>query len=105
LVWILLIVTIVFEVAGTISMKLSEGLTRPIPTTMIFVCYGICFGIFSLVVKKMELGLAYSIWSGAGTLVICFMGIALFDETLNVLKVISILLVVLGLIGIKLSSN
>ncbi|TYR78186.1 multidrug efflux SMR transporter [Priestia megaterium] len=102
--WILLLITIVFEVAGTISMKMSEGLSRPLPTIMIFVCYGICFSIFSLVVKKMDLGLAYAIWSGTGTLAICIIGILFFHETVNMLKVVSVLLVVLGLIGVKLSA-
>uniref|UniRef100_UPI00313EE215 DMT family transporter n=1 Tax=Bacillus sp. OTU530 TaxID=3043862 RepID=UPI00313EE215 len=50
--WFLLLIMIVFEVTGTISIKMSEGLIRPLPTIMIFVCYGICFSIFSLVVKK-----------------------------------------------------
>ncbi|MDQ0219207.1 small multidrug resistance pump [Peribacillus cavernae] len=102
--WILLLITIVFEVAGTISMKMSEGLTRPLPTVMIFVCYGICFSIFTLVLKKMDLGLAYAIWSGTGTLTICVLGIVFFGETLNALKVVSVLLIVLGLVGVKLSA-
>ncbi|MGM0877864.1 MAG: DMT family transporter [Bacillota bacterium] len=102
--WILLLITIVFEVAGTISMKMSEGLTRPLPTIMIFVCYGICFSIFSLVVKKIDLGLAYAIWSGSGTVTICIIGIIFFHETVNILKVVSVFLVVLGLIGVKLSA-
>ena len=101
--WILLVLTIVFEIAGTISMKLSEGLTRPLPTIMIFVSYGICFSIFSIVVKKMELGLAYAIWSGAGTLAISFIGIYFFQETVSVMKIVSIVLIVIGIVGIKLS--
>lgn len=101
--WILLLITIVFEVAGTISMKMSEGLTRPLPTLMIFVSYGISFSIFSLVVKKMDLGLAYAIWSGTGTLAIFVIGIIFFGETFNALKVVSVLMVVLGLVGVKLS--
>lgn len=49
--WLLLLVTIIFEVAGTIAMKLSNGLTKLIPSVLIFVFYGICFSVFAIVVK------------------------------------------------------
>ena len=49
--WLLLLVTIIFEVAGTIAMKLSNGLTKLVPSVLIFVFYGICFSVFAIVVK------------------------------------------------------
>ena len=49
--WLLLLVTIIFEVAGTIAMKLSNGLTKLIPSVLIFIFYGICFSVFAIVVK------------------------------------------------------
>ena len=51
--WLLLLVTIIFEVAGTIAMKLSNGLTKLVPSVLIFVFYGICFSVFAIVVKRL----------------------------------------------------
>ena len=45
-------------------MKLSNGLTKPVPSVLIFVFYGICFSVFAIVVKKIHLSIAYAIWSG-----------------------------------------
>ncbi|XJZ28994.1 DMT family transporter [Bacillota bacterium Lsc_1132] len=102
--WFLLFLTIALEVAGTIAMKHSQGLSRLYPTLMIYFFYGLCFSIFSLVVKKMELSVAYAIWSGAGTLAVSVIGFLYFHETFTLLKAISIILIILGVIGLKLSS-
>ena len=55
--WLLLLVTIIFEVAGTIAMKLSNGLTKLVPSVLVFVCYGIWFSIYAIVVKKIHLSI------------------------------------------------
>ncbi|MGR5995642.1 DMT family transporter [Bacillus cereus] len=62
--WLLLLVTIIFEVAGTIAMKLSNGLTKLVPSVLIFVFYGICFSVFAIVVKKDSFKhcLCYLVW-------------------------------------------
>lgn len=103
--WLLIGITIVFEVLGTLSMKLSEGLTKLVPSILIFVFYGICFTAFSIAIKKIDLSLAYAFWSGVGTLVITMIGIFYFKETLNLIKITSILLIIFGIIGLKLSSG
>jgi small multidrug resistance pump len=103
--WVLLLFTVVFEVFGTLSMKLSAGLTKWVPTLMIFVSYGLSFSLFSLVLKSIDLSVAYAIWSGAGTLVVSLIGILYFQESLNAVKVISILLIAAGIVGLKFSSG
>jgi small multidrug resistance pump len=103
--WVLMIFTIVLEVAGTISMKLSNGLTSPIPSVLLFVFYGACFALFSVVVKTIDLSVAYGIWSGMGTLLVFIVGIFIFGENLSWLKVGSIILIILGVIGLKWSSG
>ena len=65
--WVYLALAIVFEVGGTTSMKLSEGLTKPVFTALIFVLYGVSLVLFALALKKLDLGLSYAIWAGIGT--------------------------------------
>ena len=61
--WLLLLVTIIFEVAGTIAMKLSNGLTKLVPSVLIFVFYGICFSVFAIVVKdSFKYCLCHLVW-------------------------------------------
>ncbi|OZI11432.1 QacE family quaternary ammonium compound efflux SMR transporter [Bacillaceae bacterium SAS-127] len=103
--WLLLLVTIVFEVAGTISMKLSDGLTKGLPSLMIFVSYGICFSIFAIVVKKIDLSIAYALWSGLGTLFVTLISVWAFKEQLNLTQMFCIVAIVAGVVGLKLTAS
>jgi small multidrug resistance pump len=101
--WFYLITAILLEVAGTTSMKLSKGMTRPVPTILMFVLYFACFGVFSLAIKKMDMGVAYAVWSAVGTSLIAAIGILFFKDSLNWLKAASILLIIIGVVGLNLS--
>ncbi|MCX7749322.1 MAG: multidrug efflux SMR transporter [Clostridia bacterium] len=101
--WIYLASAIFLEVAGTTAMKLSKGLTKPVPSVLMFIFYFACFGVLSLALKKIEVGTAYAVWSGIGTSLIAVIGILFFKDALNPIKVISILLIVMGVIGLNLS--
>jgi small multidrug resistance pump len=98
--WLYLAVAILLEVAGTTSMKLSDGLTRLLPSILIFVFYAISFTALSLALKKIPVSIAYAIWSGAGTALIAAIGIIYFRETLSFIKLAYIGLIVIGVMGL-----
>jgi len=99
--WVYLAVAIVFEVIGTASMKMSEGFTRLLPSINIFVCYAIAFVFLTLTLKRLDLGLVYALWAGIGTALICVISYFLFGEPMNAIKVVSITLIIVGVIGLK----
>ena len=103
--WFLLVTAILFEVSGTICMKLSMGFTRRVPTILMFVFYGLGFVPLNLALRRIDISVAYAIWSGVGTAVITTIGILWFKEPLNALKLISIALIVIGLVGLNLSGS
>ncbi|MEL4304576.1 multidrug efflux SMR transporter [Methanococcoides sp. LMO-2] len=103
--YLFLIGAILFEVMGTTCMKISEGFTKTLPSVLIFVFYGISFILFTLALKRLEVSLAYAIWSGIGTLSITLIGLIYFDESLTALKVGSIALIIIGVVGLNLSSG
>jgi small multidrug resistance pump len=103
--WFLLILSIVLEVCGTTCMKLSNGFTRPIPSTLMFVFYAACFTIFTFAVKKIEISTAYAIWCGLGVALIAVIGIAWFKETVSPLKITGLLLVVAGVAALKIANK
>ena len=100
--WILLATAIVLEVAGTTSMKLSDGLSRLIPSVLVFVFYAASFVAFSIALKRIEVSVAYAIWAGIGTAAIAVIGILYFSESVTALKLISIVLIVAGVVGLNL---
>ena len=103
--WLLLVAAIVFEVAGTTSMKLSAGFTKALPSVLLFVFYALAFGALTLTLKKMEVSFVYAIWSGLGTTLVTLIGILYFKESANIFKIASIGLIILGVVGLHLSST
>ncbi|GLI06845.1 QacE family quaternary ammonium compound efflux SMR transporter [Paenibacillus tyrfis] len=103
--WIYLSLAILFEVAGTTSMKFSQGLTKPVPSILMFVFYSLAFSILSLALKKLEVGTAYAIWSGVGTALIVSIGIMFFDEVFTIRKMMFIGLIIVGVIGLNMSGT
>ncbi|MBD2360921.1 MULTISPECIES: DMT family transporter [unclassified Anabaena] len=101
--WVYLLAAILFEVLGTTCMKLSEGFKNIIPSILIFVFYGFGFTFSTLSLEKIDVGVAYAIWSGLGTMLIASIGIIWFQESMSLVKFLSIGLIVIGVIGINAS--
>ncbi|CAB1252634.1 DMT family transporter [Clostridium sp. MT-14] len=101
--WFFLFLAITLELIGTSLMKISNGLTRLFPSIGMFVAYFLCYSVFSLALKKIDVSIAYAIWSGVGITVISVIGIMFFKEEINMGKVISIILIITGIVGLNLS--
>lgn len=103
--WVYLALAIAFEVAGTTSMKFSAGFTKLWPSVLMFLFYFVAFTMLSLALKKFEVGMAYAIWSGIGTVLIVSIGVIFFKELLSVQKVVFIVLIIAGVVGLNLTST
>lgn len=103
--WISLGIAIVFGVLGTISMKLSHGLQKFRPALCVAIFYTISFIALTFAMNYIELSVVYAVWSGVGTLLVAAVGILHFNESLSVKKIIFLLLIVIGVIGIHLSDG
>lgn len=103
--WILLVVAIILEVSGTISMKLSDGFTKPGPVVAMLTFYALGLSLLALTLKTIDISIAYAIWSGLGTALIAAVGILWFKEPANFVKFISIGLIILGVIGLNISNG
>ena len=100
--WLYLTGAIILEVAGTSCMKLSEGFSKLIPSVLIFVFYGLSFVGLTIALKKIDVSIAYAVWAGIGTALIAVIGILYFKEPLTLVKVLSIFLIIIGVIGLNL---
>ena len=100
--WVYLVCAIIMEVIGTTNMKLSEGFTKTLPSILMFVFYGFSFAFLTLALKKIDLSLSYAIWSGVGTALIAAIGVLYFKEPVTAIKIGSIALIVIGVVGLAL---
>ena len=103
--WLMLAVTILFEVAGSTMMKLANGFTVFWPSVAVFVCYGLSIAGLTVVLKYIDLSIAYAVWSGVGVALIALIGILYFKEPVTAQRVISIALIIIGVIGLQLASG
>ena len=103
--WVVLSFAILLEVAGTTSMRLSEGFTRPTPSVLIFVFYAASFALNTLVIRVLGLSVVYGVWSGVGTVLTALIGIYYFKEPATAVKLASIGLIVIGVMGLHSASR
>lgn len=103
--WAVLSVAILFEVAGTTCMRLSEGFTRFAPSVLIFVFYAVSFVLNTLVIRTLGLSVVYAVWSGVGTVLTAMIGYLYFKEPATALKLVSAGLVVIGVFGLHSASR
>lgn len=102
--WIILLLAGLFEVAWAIGLKYTEGFTRLWPTVGTLAAMAISVGMLGIAMKSLPVGTAYAIWVGVGAVGTVILGVVLFDEPVNALRVGSILLIIAGLIGLKLAT-
>lgn len=103
--WIYLMMAILFEVAGTTCMKLSEGFAKPLFSVLLFVFYFSSFAVLTLALKKIDVSLAYAIWAGAGTALIALIGMFYFGEPVSAIKITGVLLIVGGVMALNLAGG
>ncbi len=103
--WLFLIGAIVLEVAGTTAMKMSDGFTKTVPSVAMFVFYILSLVALTYALKKFDMSMAYAIWAGVGTAFITIVGIYFFKEPISVVKIASIALIIVGVVGLNLSGE
>jgi small multidrug resistance pump len=101
----MLTTAILLEVSGTVSMKLSGGFSKLIPSVLIFVFYAASFAVLTMALKKIDVSVAYAVWAGVGTALIAIIGVLYFKEPATLMKGVSILLIIAGVVGLNLSGT
>lgn len=101
--WILLIIAGLFETAFAIALKASHGFTKVTPTVLFIIFSLLSFTLLSIALKKLPVGTAYAVWTGIGTVGTALFGILIFSETAAALRLASILLIVLGIVGLRVA--
>ncbi|QDT78829.1 quaternary ammonium compound efflux SMR transporter SugE [Gimesia maris] len=102
--WLILILAGLFEVAWAVGLKYTEGFTRLLPSLWTIGSMIVSLGLLGLAMKTLPLGTAYAVWVGVGALGTVILGVVLFQEPINTIRVISVLLILTGLIGLKLGA-
>lgn len=97
---ILMAIAICFEVIGTVCMKLSDGFNEILPSVLMLVFYGLGFVAFVACIAKVQISIAYALWTAIGMVAISIIDILFFDAYLSNMKIIAFILISLGVVGL-----
>lgn len=103
--YLFLLIAIAFEIIATSSLKASEQFSKLWPSVITIAGYAAAFYFLSLSLNKLNLGIAYAIWSGVGIVIISLVGLLLFKQKLDLPAIIGIALIVCGVVVINVFSK
>ena len=103
--WICLFIAGLFEIGWAVGLKYTDGFTRLWPSIVTIVTMILSFYFLSSAVKSIPIGTAYAIWTGIGAVGTAILGIILFDESKEFIRIIFIMLIVIGIVGLKFFSK
>ena len=103
--WIILFIAGLFEVAWAIGLKYTEGFSKFWPSVFTIVCMLISMGLLAYAVKYLPVGTAYAIWTGIGAVGTAVLGMILFNESKELVRIFFIFLIVVGIVGLKVFSG
>lgn len=102
--WIYLFFAGLFEIGWAVGLKYSHGFTRLMPSVLTIAAMGVSLFLLGLALRSLPLGTAYAIWTGIGTIGTAILGIMLFSEPAEALRLVCIGMIAAGIIGLKLVS-
>jgi quaternary ammonium compound-resistance protein SugE len=103
--WFYLFIAGLFEIAWAVGLKYTDGWSKLWPSLATVILMAASFYFLSISVKTLSIGTAYAVWTGIGTVGAAILGMFLFDEPRDVIRVVCILFIVAGILGLKVSSG
>ena len=103
--YLYLAIAILGEVIATSALKASDHFTRPMPSALVLIGYGVAFYFLSLTLRTLPLGIAYAIWAGAGTVLVSLLAFVLFRQALDGAAIVGIALMLAGAVIVNAFSN
>ena len=103
--WLFLLLAVSAEIVGTSCLKLTQGFSRPWPTLLVLVAYGIAFLLLSRVVDTIPLGITYALWSGIGIVAIVLIGVLAYRQVPTPAQLVGIGLITAGVITVNLGGQ
>ena len=102
--WLLLILAGLFEIGWAIGLKYTEGFTRLWPSIGTALAMIVSLALLGIAMKSLPVGTAYAVWVGVGAVGTVILGIVLFGESANTLRLVSVALIIGGIVGLKLAT-
>ena len=103
--WIILLIAGLLEVVWAVGLKYTHGFSRPTPSIITIAAMIVSMALLAWAMKTLPVGTAYAVWTGIGAVGAAITGILLLGESANPMRLASLALIVVGIIGLKLSTH
>jgi quaternary ammonium compound-resistance protein SugE len=100
--WLVLVAAGLCEIAWAVGLKYTDGFTRPVPTTLVVAAMVASVWLLAIALRTIPLGTGYAVWTGIGAVGTAIVGMFLFNESRDALRIGCIVLIVAGIVGLKL---
>jgi quaternary ammonium compound-resistance protein SugE len=102
--WAYLTVAGLFEIGWAIGLKYSDGFSKPVPSLLTVGAMAISLWLLSIAMRTIPVGTAYAVWTGIGAVGVAILGMVLFSESRDILRLLCLFLIIAGIIGLKVVS-
>ncbi|WP_290522544.1 multidrug efflux SMR transporter [Alcanivorax sp.] len=102
--WVYIFFAGLLEIGWALGLKASHGFTRPLPTVFTLIAAALSFWLLAQAMRDLPAGTAYAVWSGIGAFGTVLLGIVFFQDSVSVAKLICLLMIVAGIVGVKVFS-
>ena len=102
--WLALLAAGLLEIAWAFGLKYSDGLTRFWPAAVTLISIALSFGFMAIALRSLPFGTAYAVWTGIGATGSILVGMLVYSESMDPVRLVCLTLIVVGMIGLKLNS-
>ena len=103
--YIYLAIAIIAEVTATSTLKLSEEFTKPIPSLIVIISFGVSLYFMTLTLRALPVGVMYAFWSGLGIILVTIIGILVYKQVPDLVTILGMVLIILGVSIISMYSK
>lgn len=103
--WLYLIIAGIFEVVWAMGLKYSQGFAKLFPSLVTLGAMVVSFYLLALATKSLPIGTAYAIWTGIGAIGAVLLGMILFNEPVNIWRIVFLCLILVGILGLKFTTG
>lgn len=102
--WAYLAIAGLFEIGWAIGLKYSDGFSKPVPSIMTIIAMGFSLWLLAIAMRTIPVGTAYAVWTGIGAVGVAILGMLMFGESREFLRLVCLFLIIAGILGLKLVS-
>ena len=103
--WLVLLIAGLLEVVWAVGLKYTHGFSRLVPSVITIVAMVASMALLAWAMKTLPVGTAYAVWTGIGAVGAAIAGIVLLGESASLMRIASLTLIVVGIIGLKVSAH